>query len=145
MVYFAVAGRALSLYPMLHHTSGVATLKFLPRNCLRFLQTTMIMGEGLSVRIYVRYCRIPLATTYKSFVKPNINYWDILDNQTYNNSFHKRLESTQYNAALAITFAIRSCSRETLYQELGFESLHLFFQNNKKSFFQVPLWININC
>ena len=33
-------------------------------------------------------------------------------------------ESVQYNAALAITGAIRSSSREKLYQELGFESLH---------------------
>ena len=33
------------------------------------------------------------------------------------------IESVQYNAALAITGAIRSSSREKLYQELGFESL----------------------
>ena len=34
-----------------------------------------------------------------------------------------QLESIQYNLALAITGAIRGSSRETLYQELGFESL----------------------
>ena len=33
------------------------------------------------------------------------------------------IESVQYNAALAITGAIRGSSREKLYQELGFESL----------------------
>ena len=33
------------------------------------------------------------------------------------------MESVQYNAALAITGAIRSTSREKLYQELGLESL----------------------
>ena len=34
------------------------------------------------------------------------------------------IESVQYNAALAITGAIHGSSREKLYQELGFESLH---------------------
>ena len=33
------------------------------------------------------------------------------------------IESVQYNAALAISGAIRGSSREKLYQELGFESL----------------------
>ena len=33
------------------------------------------------------------------------------------------MESIQYNAALAITSAIRSTSREKLYQEQGLESL----------------------
>ena len=59
----------------------------------------------------------------------------------FNNSFHEKLESIQYNAALAITGAIRGSSREKLYQELGFESLQqrrwyrklcLFFKIIKK-------------
>ena len=33
------------------------------------------------------------------------------------------MESIQYNAALAITGAIRGTSREKLYQELGLDSL----------------------
>ena len=40
----------------------------------------------------------------------------------YNVSFHQKLES---NACLAITGAIRSTSKEKLYQELGLESLQL--------------------
>ena len=43
--------------------------------------------------------------------------------QHYNNTFHKKLESIQYNAALAITGAIRGSSGEKLYQELCSESL----------------------
>ena len=38
--------------------------------------------------------------------------------------FSQMIESVQYNAALAITGAILGCSRDKLYQELGFESLH---------------------
>ena len=35
------------------------------------------------------------------------------------------IETVQYNAALAVTGTIRGTSREKLYQELGFESLHV--------------------
>ena len=55
----------------------------------------------------------------------------------FNNSFHERPKSTQYNAALAITGTIRATSREKLYQELGFEYL-VFFQDNKKLISPVP-------
>ena len=40
-------------------------------------------------------------------------------------SFHQKLEFIQYNACFAITGAIRSASKEKLYQELGLESLQL--------------------
>ena len=69
--------------------------------------------------------RAPLITIYKSFVRPPLDYEDILYDQTFNNSFHERLESIQYNAAPAITGAIRGSSRVKLYQELGFESLQI--------------------
>ena len=67
--------------------------------------------------------REPLLTIYKSFVRPHLDYGDVIYDQRYNNSFHQKLESIQYNAALAITGAIRGSSREKLYQELGLESL----------------------
>ena len=40
-----------------------------------------------------------------------------------NIDYKKKIESIQYNAALAITDVIRGTSREKLYQELGLESL----------------------
>ena len=77
--------------------------------------------------------REPLLTIYKSFVRTHLDYDDVIyksykfKNSTriihYKNSFHQKLESIQYNAALAITGAIRGSSREKLYQELGLESL----------------------
>ena len=51
--------------------------------------------------------RASLITIYKSFIRPHLDYGDILYDQAFNNSFHERLESIQYNAALAITGAIR--------------------------------------
>ena len=64
-----------------------------------------------------------LLTIYKLFVRPHLDYGDVIYDQNYNNFFHQKLESIQYNAALAITDAIRGSSKEKLYQELGLESL----------------------
>ena len=80
--------------------------------------------------------RILLVTIYKFFVRLHLDLEDILYDKTFNNSFHEKFELIQYNAALAITSAIRMSSREKLYQELGSESLqqqHNLFQNNKKN------------
>ena len=38
-------------------------------------------------------------------------------------SFCEKLESVQYKAALAITYAIQGTSRNKIYEELGIESL----------------------
>ena len=62
-------------------------------------------------------------TLYKTFVRPYLDFGDILLYQTQNASFHQKLETLQYNACLAITGAIRDSSREKLYQKVGFESL----------------------
>ena len=64
-----------------------------------------------------------LLTIFKSFVRPHLDYGNVIYDQSYNNTFHQKMESIQYNAALAITGAIRGSSREKLYQELGLESL----------------------
>ena len=44
--------------------------------------------------------------------------------QPSNASFTKKIESVQYNPALAITGAVKGSSREKLYQELGLEYLY---------------------
>ena len=67
--------------------------------------------------------RGPLLTIYISFIRPHLDYGDVVHDQHYNYSFHQKLESIQYNAAVAITGAIRGSSREKLCQELGLESL----------------------
>ena len=60
---------------------------------------------------------------YGVIIRPYMGYGVIIYDQAYNASFHRKLESIQYNAALAITAAIQGTSKEKLYQELGFESL----------------------
>ena len=51
---------------------------------------------------------------YKAFVRPHLDYCDILYDKAHNASFHQKLESFQYNACLAITEAIHGSSREKL-------------------------------
>ena len=69
--------------------------------------------------------RSALLTIYECFIRPHLDYGDIIYDQAYNLSFHQKLESIQYNAALALTGAIRGSSREKLCQALGLESLQL--------------------
>ena len=67
--------------------------------------------------------RFSLLTIYKIFVKPHLDFGDIICDQTYKASFHRKLESIQYSACLAITGTIRGTSYEKLNQELGLETL----------------------
>ena len=62
-------------------------------------------------------------TIYKTFIRSQLDFADVIYDQACNSSFHEKLESIQYNACLAITGAIRGTSSEKLYQELGLESL----------------------
>ena len=64
-----------------------------------------------------------MVTIYKTSIRPHLDYGDIIHDQTYQKWFHEKLESIQYNAALATRSGIRGTSREKLYQELGLESL----------------------
>ena len=67
--------------------------------------------------------RPSLLIIYKSFVRPHLNYGDVIYDQPNNSRLSDKIESAQYNAALAITGAIRGTSKEKLYQELGLEFL----------------------
>ena len=67
--------------------------------------------------------RKSLMTIYKAFLRPLIDYEDIIYNQLQNESFCNKIESVQYKAALAITGAIQDTSRDKLNQELSLESL----------------------
>ena len=64
-----------------------------------------------------------LITLYKPFMWPQQHYTDIIYDQPNNLNLCNKIETCQYNSALTITGAIRGCSKERLYQELGFEYL----------------------
>ena len=67
-----------------------------------------------------RLPRQVLLTIYKSLVRPHLDFGDIIYDQTNNESFCQKLESYQYNAALAITGAIRGTSQTKIYKKLDF-------------------------
>ena len=80
--------------------------------------------------------RQSLLTIYKSFIRSHLDYGNAVYDQPHNETFCGTLESVRYNAALAITGAIRGTSQTKLYVELGLESLnerrlmsfhHIFF------------------
>ena len=51
--------------------------------------------------------RRPLITINKSFINPHVDYGNIIYDKAYNVSFYQKLESIQYNPAVAITGAVR--------------------------------------
>ena len=65
--------------------------------------------------------RAALLTIYKSFLRPHLDYGDVIYDRAFHESFQNKLEPVQYDTALAITGAIRGSS--IIYQELGLESL----------------------
>ena len=67
--------------------------------------------------------RHSLIAIYKTFIRPQFDFDDVIYDRAFNESFLQRLESIQYNAAIAITWAIRGKSSEKLFQELGLETL----------------------
>ena len=67
--------------------------------------------------------RPSLVTIYKTFIRPYLDYGDIMYDQAYKETCHQKLELIQYNAALAVTDAVRGTSREKHYPELCKESL----------------------
>ena len=73
---------------------------------------------------------------YKAFVRPNLDYGDILYDQAFNLSFQQKT-SIQYRACLAITCAIRGTSRKKIYQELGLESLQSGWWYRKLAMFYI--------
>ena len=72
-------------------------------------------------KLYHYIPRDSLVTTYKSFIRPHLDYAGVIFDKPSSAIFSNQIESAQYNAALAITGTIRSTSTKKLYQELGFE------------------------
>ena len=48
-----------------------------------------------------------------SFIRPQFDYGKINSDQLYNEAFHKKFESIQYNACLAITGVIKSTTKKS--------------------------------
>ena len=84
-------------------------------------------GIGIIRYISKYVSRNVLDQVYKLYVRPHLDYGDIIyhryDPEMILN-VTKRLEQTQYHAALAVTGAWRGTNRQKLYDELGWEELY---------------------
>ena len=74
---------------------------------------------GLLRKFQLILPRHSLITIYETFIRPHLDYGDVIYDRVFNESFHQRLESIQYN----VVIAIRGTSSEKLFQELGLETL----------------------
>ena len=74
-------------------------------------------------KLFLNLSRNSLLIIYKTFVKPILDYADIIYDKPLTESFKDKLEMVQYNAALAFTGAIKGTSRDHIYRELGLEAL----------------------
>ena len=84
-------------------------------------------GIGI-IRFLSKYVsRDVLDQIYKLYVRPHLDYGDIIYHKydpEFKLDFTKKLESTQYSAALAVTGAWRGTNTDRLYEELGWEILY---------------------
>ena len=67
--------------------------------------------------------RSTLLSIYKMFIRPHLDYGDIIYHHPNNENFQGRLDSIQHNSVFAILGAVGGTSREKLYTEIGLESL----------------------
>ena len=78
---------------------------------------------GIIKKLSISFPRNALLRIYKSFIRPHLDYADIIYDKPNIASFKTKIENVQYRACIAITGAIQGTSRECLYRELGLESL----------------------
>ena len=69
---------------------------------------------GVIKKLNYVFPRNVLLAICKSFVRPHLDYGDILYHQPNNENINNKLESVQYSAALAIIGAIKGTSRSKL-------------------------------
>ena len=89
----------------------------------KFQKQTKVIVQCKQRKLYNVLLRNSLITIYKSFIWPHLDYGAIIFDQPEKESFLKKIECVQCNAALAITGVIPSTSREKLYKGLGLETL----------------------
>ena len=78
---------------------------------------------GLIRQLSENLPRNALLTIYKSFIRPHLDYGDMLYDKANNGNFQNKMEKVQHGACLAITCETQGTSREQRYDELGFHIL----------------------
>ena len=84
-----------------------------------------IINNGIALLRKLRHSipRKPLLSIYKTFLRPHLDYCDVIYDKPHNEKLTDTVESFQYNVALAIAGAIKGTSKEKLHNKLGLEYL----------------------
>ena len=90
---------------------------------LKVITTKVNKTVGLLQKLQKTLSSPILMTVHKYFMRPHLEYGDVICDEAYNETFHQKLESIQYNTWVAVSGAIRGSSRENFYRELDLESL----------------------
>ena len=105
-------------HPPLFFNENVVPKTTLQKHLGMFLDSKLNFSEHLksifqkpNKTIGLLLPRAPLII-YKSFIKPHLDYGDMIYDQTFNMSFQQKMETIQYNTTLAIISAIRGSCRE---------------------------------
>ena len=155
---FSYAGMDVQPVDFHKHLGFVLDSKMNYSNHLDETITKANKGIGVIKRLYHYLPRTALLQIYKSFIRPHLDYCDVIYHMptyddfysTYysdrsktdpintNFRFTNKVEAVQYNAALAITGCVRGTSREKLYTELGLTSLY-----DRRRFHRLSLFYKI--
>ena len=113
----------LSLFPAQKHLGLVLDSKLKFNKHINHILCKFKKLIGLLRKFQWILPRSSLLTIYKTFIRSHLDYADVVYDQSYKSLFHEKLESTQYNAALAVAGVVRESSSVKHCQELGFEYL----------------------
>ena len=75
-------------------------------------QKISVLNNGIALSRKLRYSITRELWIYEAFLRPHLDYCDVIYDKTRNEKFLDTLESIQYNATLAITGAIKGTSKE---------------------------------
>ena len=90
---------------------------------MKVINTNVNKAIGLLQKLQKTLLRLVLITIYETLLRPHLDYGGMIYDEAYNETFHQKFESIQYNGCLALSRAIRGSSREKPYHKLGLESL----------------------
>ena len=105
----------LSLCSAQKHLGLVLDSKLTFNEHINHILSKVNQSIGLLRKIQSDLPRSSLLTIYKTFIHSHFDYADVVYDQSYKSLFHEKLESIQYNVALAVIGAVRGSSSERLY------------------------------
>ena len=91
-------------------------------NCINVKISKTLKGVGPLCKLSRLLLRQSLLTIYQSFIRPHLDYGDVIFDQPLNESLSDRIESVQYKAALAITGAIQGSSQKKIISGIKFRA-----------------------